>query len=84
MSKSVPPQHGEAERDQALACRIRQRTGGRVHDLRVRVSDAGVAVGGYAFSYHAKQLALAAVREVFAATPVQLDIEVLQAAPRAS
>ena len=73
---------GDTDLEEMLARRILERTGRRVHDLCLRVTDDGVVVKGYAFSYHALQLALSAVREVLDTAPVRMDIEVLAGAPR--
>lgn len=64
-----------------LECSIARRTGGRVRDLRVEISDGRVLVRGRSPSYHVKQLALAAVLEAFEGSEsqserVEVDIEV--------
>jgi DNA-binding response OmpR family regulator len=71
-----------AEQTGRLECSIASRTGGRVQNLCVEVVDGRVIVHGRAHSHHVKQLALAAVLEVFETTPsqsekVELNIEVL-------
>src|SRR5262245_9980608 len=73
---------GSADLEELLARRILERTGRRINELCVCVADDGVVVRGYAFSYHALQLALAAVREVLDTAPVRMNIEVLAGAPR--
>jgi hypothetical protein len=65
------------ELEQALERGIVQRTWGRIRQLRVKLTDGRLTVRGYAASYYAKQLALAAVREVKPSDPVDLDIEVI-------
>src|SRR2546429_55998 len=77
MSSNIVLCPGSADLEELLAHRIHDRTGRRVHELTVRVADDGVVVQGYAFSYHAVQLALSAVREVLETAPVRMDIEVL-------
>ena len=70
-----------AEQNGRLECSIVRRTGGRIRDLRVETVDGRVIVRGRSDLHHVKQLALAAVREAFEASPsqserVELDIEV--------
>jgi carbon storage regulator len=65
-----------------LASCIAERTGGRIHSLRVEAANGRVIVHGRAASYYARQLALAAVSQALevlgddANKNVQLDIEV--------
>jgi DNA-binding response OmpR family regulator len=71
-----------AEQNGHLECSIARRTGGRVWNLSVETVDGRVIVHGHSHSHHVKQLALAAVLEVFEAShsqseEVELDIEVL-------
>jgi hypothetical protein len=58
-----------------LECRIYERTHGRISGVRVEALEDRVVVHGRAKTYHVKQLALAAIREM---SPflVQLDIHV--------
>ena len=76
VSESHALAHG-AELDVALEREITQRTWGRIRQLRVEKRDGRLAVCGYTSSYYAKQLALAAVREVYPTDPVDLDIQVI-------
>jgi DNA-binding response OmpR family regulator len=62
-----------AEQTGRLECEIARRTGGRIRNLRVDASRGGVIVRGEASSHDVKKLALAAVREAFAATESQAD-----------
>ncbi|MCI0457963.1 MAG: hypothetical protein L0Z62_13435 [Gemmataceae bacterium] len=55
---------------------IEARTGRRVRQLRVDCAGNRVSVEGLAASYHVKQLALSAVRELLPTKPVDLHIEV--------
>ena len=48
---------------------IEQRTGGRVHCLRVELTGGQVVIHGYTGSYHVRQLALAAVLDALDALP---------------
>jgi len=61
----------EADVEQAEVL-LRNRLRGRVWELRVVVLEGGVVLRGYAFSYHAKQLAQHAAMRVFA-VPVRLN-----------
>ena len=65
------------ELERALEREIVQRTWGRIRQLRVELRDRRLVVCGYTSSYYAKQLALAAVREVYFSDPVDLDIQVI-------
>lgn len=65
------------ELEQALVREIVQRTWGRIRQLRVELTEGRLSVRGYTSSYYAKQLALAAVREVYSSDPVDLDIQVI-------
>ena len=61
---------------------ISQRTGGRVHRLRVQADRSRVTVRGQAGSYHVRQLALAAVLDALEGElprEVHLEIEVQHA-----
>jgi hypothetical protein len=72
------------ELEQALEQEIVQRTWGRIRQLRVELTEGRLSVRGYTSSYYAKQLALAAVREVCSSDPVDLDIQVISGSqPRA-
>ena len=69
------------ERTGRLESSILKRTGGRVRNLQVEVTNGGVIVRGHSNSHYIKQLVLAAVRETCEATETQsdrilLDIEV--------
>jgi len=66
-----------AELERTLEREIVQRTWGRIRQLRVELRDGQLVVCGYTSSYYAKQLALAAVREVYSSDPVDLDIQVI-------
>ena len=56
---------------------IAQRTGGRVHCLRVEQAGERVIVSGHTGSYHVRQLALAAVMEVLDPERLgQMDLEI--------
>jgi DNA-binding response OmpR family regulator len=71
-----------AEQNSRLECLIVKRTGSRVWNLSVETVEGRVIVHGRAHSHYVKQLALAAVLEVFEASPspsetVELDIEVM-------
>jgi hypothetical protein len=68
--------------EQAVRCRIVQRTWGRLRQLQVEVDTDRVVVRGSSPTYYLKQLALAAVQEVIPATPVELDIQVANAEAR--
>jgi hypothetical protein len=65
------------ELERALEREIVQRTWGRIRQLRVKLTEGRLTVRGYTSSYYAKQLALAAVREVNPSDPVNLDIQVI-------
>jgi hypothetical protein len=62
--------------EQAVLRRIAQRTWGRLRQLHIEVDSKLVLVRGSSPNYYLKQLALAAVQEVFPALPVQHDIQV--------
>ena len=71
-----------AEQTGRLECSIASRTGDRVQNLCVEIVEGRVIVHGRAHSHHVKQLALAAVLEVFESSEsqserVELDIEVV-------
>ncbi len=71
-----------AEQNGRLECSIAKRTGGRIWNLSVETVDGRVIVHGRSHSHHVKQLALAAVLEMFEVSEsqsegVELDIEVL-------
>jgi hypothetical protein len=65
------------ELERALEREIVQRTWGRIRQLRVELTEGRLSVRGYTSSYYAKQLALAAIREVNPSDPVDLDIQVI-------
>ncbi len=52
-----------------LELQVQSRLNGRVHDLRVSVTDSGLVLWGHAHTYYAKQLAQHAVME---ATPIAI------------
>jgi hypothetical protein len=60
----------------AIERQIAQRTWRRIQQLQVEVREDRVIVHGCTTSYYVKQLALAAVRDVTDAAPVDLDIQV--------
>jgi hypothetical protein len=66
--------------EEAVERQTVQRTGGRLRQFRVEITNEGVTVRGHAPSYYIKQLALVAVLDVLASiawTPaVTLDIQV--------
>ncbi|MGE3806801.1 MAG: hypothetical protein AB7K24_19205 [Gemmataceae bacterium] len=62
--------------EQVLERKIVQRTWGRIGQLRVERAGGRLCVHGCTSSYYAKQLALAAVREMHPSGPVDLDIQV--------
>jgi hypothetical protein len=62
------------ELERALEREIVRRTWGRIRQVQVQLTKGRVTVRGYTSSYYAKQLALAAVREVYPSDPVDLDI----------
>lgn len=63
-----------------LERRIDRRTGSRVHNLCVEAVDDRIVVHGFADSYYAVQLAIAAIQEATQtdgnAQPIELDIQV--------
>ena len=65
------------ELERALEREIVQRTWGRIRQLRVELRDGRLVVCGHTASYYAKQLALAAVREMYSSDPLDLDIRVI-------
>jgi hypothetical protein len=67
--------------EQAVRCRIAQRTWGWLRQLQVEVDTDRVVVCGSSPTYYLKQLALAAVQEALPATPVELDIQVAKGEP---
>jgi len=69
--------------EQAVERKIARRTWGRVGQLRVEIEHGRLVVHGYALSYYAIQLALAAVREVYPSGAVDLDIQIISAGPPA-
>jgi hypothetical protein len=71
--------------EQLLEHSIVQRTWGRLHQLRVEVTEDRVVVHGYTAWYYVKQLAIQAVLEALGPTQgrrVQVDIEVNTSHPR--
>ena len=71
-------QADRSELEQIIERRIMERTWRRIHPLRVEVKGGRVVVTGQTLWYHAKQLAIHAVLEVFrqaGATPV-LDVRI--------
>jgi hypothetical protein len=78
-------QVSRSEFEQIIERRIMERTWRRIHPLRVEVQDGRVVVAGQTLSYHAKQLAIHAVLEVFreaGAAPV-IDVRI-RVVPRPS
>jgi hypothetical protein len=63
----------------AIERRIAERTWRRIRQLEVEVREGRIIVHGCTASYYVKQLALAAVRDVTDAAPVELDIQVVDA-----
>jgi hypothetical protein len=64
------------ERCEKLECHILDRTGHRVHGLRVEVRDEQVILRGHTSSYYVKQLAQHCVWDVLPGAPLQNDIVV--------
>jgi DNA-binding response OmpR family regulator len=62
-----------AEQTGRLEMSIAKRTRGRVRNLRVAAVDGRIIVSGRANSYYVKQLAIAALREAFAASEFQSE-----------
>ncbi len=76
-----PSQVGKGDLNFLVERWIDQRTGGRVHGLRVEMLADRFIVHGYTGSYHVRQLALAATLESLEASQieqpqVELNIEV--------
>jgi hypothetical protein len=72
---------GLAEQSGRLESAIVRGTNGRVRDLHVEIVDGRVLVRGRSDSYYVRQLAVAAVREAFAASEfqpetIELEIEI--------
>jgi hypothetical protein len=73
--------------EEVLVRSICERTGGRVRCLRICIVGERVVLRGWATSYHAVQLAIAGLFEVFRAMnldrpdEVELDIDVLPNGP---
>ena len=68
-----------ADQTGRLESSIANRTGGRIHELRVESIDGRVVVRGRTGSHYVKQLALAAVRDSFDAMELQagrIDLEI--------
>ncbi len=84
MSMETTAPAGVEPLEQLLRRRIESRTWGRVRHLRLALGAGGVFVQGSCPSYYVRQLVLAAVREVLPATPVDLDVEVLDNFARAA
>jgi carbon storage regulator len=74
----------QSDFEQWLAERINQRTYGRINQLSVEAIDGRIVVHGSTRSYHARQLALAAVQAILddscapQSPPVEFDVEVGQ------
>jgi hypothetical protein len=66
--------------EQAVRCRIAQRTWGRLRQLHVEVDADHVIVRGTSPTYYLKQLALSAIQEMLPGTAVNLEIEVATSA----
>jgi hypothetical protein len=62
--------------DELVAERVLARTGRRVLDLSVEVTDETVTLRGRARSFHVKQLALNGVRDVLPNAALRNDIRV--------
>jgi DNA-binding response OmpR family regulator len=62
-----------AEQTGRMEMSIAKRTRGQVRNLRIETIDGRIIVSGRANSYYVKQLAIAAVREAFAASESQSD-----------
>lgn len=76
-----PPDDGRARPPTAevlhcLAERVRHRLSGRLRDLRIEVTDAGLVLRGRAITYHASLLALDVVKNATDLVAVQNEIEV--------
>jgi osmotically-inducible protein OsmY len=70
---TVLPETDLADR---IARAVRDRTGGRVRNADVTVTDGAVVVRGAAPSYYLKQMALEAARSVLRGLPVLIRLEV--------
>jgi hypothetical protein len=60
---------------------IEFRTWRRVRDLNIQIEDGQIVVRGTAPTYYVKQLALRAICDVAAATPLSIRIDVEQDVP---
>jgi hypothetical protein len=76
MLEQPPVQDAPATSAERIERHIQKRTDRRVRRLRVDCAGSRVSVQGLAASYHVKQLALCAVRELLPAEPVDFRIEV--------
>ncbi len=65
-----------AELAEKIATHVRAKTGGRVRSAQVRVESSVVTVSGGAPSFHLKQLALEAARDVLTGLPFRLNVEI--------
>jgi hypothetical protein len=84
IAAAIPsPVRSAMDMEEALVHAICRRTGGRVHALQVHILGGRVVLRGWAGSYHAVQLAIAALFETFRAMnldrpeDVELDIDVI-------
>lgn len=55
---------------------VQVRTGGRIRDLQIRLSEGRVIVSGRTSTYYLKQLATHAIRDAVDDLSVQNDVEV--------
>lgn len=69
-------QRAPCELEDAIEHNIIQRTWGQVISLQVEVTAERVIIQGWTTTFHQKQVALAAVREI-TCLPVDLNIQVL-------
>ena len=76
MPEHAPPGFPLHQSAETLQRHIDTRTCGRIRQLRVDYSGGGVTIHGVASSYHVKQLAISAVREVVPSATVELHIQV--------
>ena len=82
-----PPIRSAMDLEKVLVRSICERTGGRVRSLKVHILGERVVLRGWSSSYHAVQLAIAGLFEVFRAMnldrpdEIELDIDVLPNGP---
>jgi hypothetical protein len=77
MPLDLPWECGGFEPEWEIEQRINQRTAGNIRRLRVELGDGHILVRGCTTAYYYKQLAMAAVRELFSSLPIDLEIVVL-------